>query len=95
MLIWFSVGMMLGKNVGRLNELHNRSLWTKVAYPIFLFTLQILLLKYGANFRAHLIMKLLLAAFGTAATIYTSNLIAETNGKVSQVLQYTGRNSMP
>lgn len=94
MLIWFSVGMMLGKNVGRLNELHNRSLWTKVAYPIFLFTLQILLLKYGANFWAHLIMKLLLATFGTAATIYTSNLIAETNGKVSQVLQYTGRNSM-
>ena len=94
MLIWFYVGMVIGKNIGKLNELHNRRLWTKLTISIFLFIPQILLLKYGVDFSVQLVIKLLLAAFGTASTIYISNLIAETNGTISKILQYTGRNSM-
>lgn len=94
MLVWFSLGMLLGKNTDKLNTLHKCSTSTKALLIVSIVLVQILILKIRPNTAFPLIFKYLTAVSGIALTIAVSILCAEREGKLANILQRLGKNSM-
>lgn len=94
MLVWFSLGMLLGKNIDKLNTLHKYSTSTKALLIISIVLVQILILKIRPHTAYPLIFKYLAAVSGIALTTAVSILCAECEGKLENILQCLGKNSM-
>ena len=94
MLIWFSLGMLMGKNIDWIKAKYRSNTLVKVLASICLFTLHLIFLKYGYIIEMPYIEKFILATLGISLMVIVSFLVAETNSKASRILQYFGKNSM-
>ena len=94
MLVWFSLGMLMGKNIDKLNTLHKYNTSTKALLMVGIVLVQTLILKIRPNTAFPFIFKYLAAVSGIALTIAVSILCAECEGKLANILQRLGKNSM-
>lgn len=93
MLIWFSLGMLIGRHIGVFAMIHER-VWLEEVVIISVFTVQILLLRYGLDFLGGYFLKLLCAVLGIVLVIFCSSMIDELKGKTKEILKFAGKNSM-
>ena len=94
MLIWFTIGLLIGKNINVFKKAHDLGTHAKVAFLIAVLLIQIAVLELRQHLPFQLVYKYILAILGILLILNISVLLAEKNGKVSRGFQYLGKNSM-
>lgn len=94
MLIWFAVGLLIGKKIKVLEKARDLGTNVKAAFLIAVLLIQIAVLELRQNLPFELVYKYILAILGILLTLSVSVLLAGKNGKVARGFQYLGKNSM-
>ena len=94
MLIWFAVGLLIGKHIDFLEKAHGVDRRLKAAVPVALFLIQVVALIIRNNFPVQIVFKFLLAMLGITLILSVSILLEGKDNKVVYALQYLGKNSM-
>lgn len=94
MLIWFAVGLLIGKKIKVLEKARDLGTNVKAAFLIAVLLIQIAVLELRQNLPFQLVYKYILAILGILLTLSVSVLLAGKNGKVARGFQYLGKNSM-
>lgn len=94
MLIWFAVGLLIGKNIKVFEKACDLGTSVKAAFLIAVLLIQIAILELRQNLPFQLVCKYILAILGILLTLSVSVLLARQNGKVARGFQYLGKNSM-
>lgn len=94
MLIWFVAGLLIGKNIKFFGKTRDVNSLVKLAVPVGLLFLQVILLKNKQDYSFPLVSKLILSALGIALVLSVSIFLANKENRVSNLFQYLGKNSM-
>ena len=94
MMIWFSIGLFIGKKIYILEKLHNLSMEIKVIVSFLLLSFQLILLNINIEYNLGLLLKFLISFSGILFILLISIIIEENQNWINSKLKIIGKNSM-